>query len=289
MCPACGRHDPYAVVELNEKSRARFDAFSAIKYGGLMRTWPQRLQIAIDHCNGCGHCWYRFQPTADDLAQMYAAARPLHGDGAAPAREPTAAMRHEMRRIRRLVPAAQTLLDYGSGFGRWARAAALEGFSVTAYEPAVSRGAEAAAIEFEVVADIEQLVGRQFDVINVEQVLEHVPDPAAELRRITMFCGPHTWIRVTVPNILRPPEGSLLWDVWPYDGKRAHIMAPFEHLHGFTPASLRALVERAGLRAVPGWKILHAFPMRGLRDCARFWIPCVDQTFVLLRVPSHSR
>lgn len=290
QCPACGEQRLQPVVTLSERdAQARFLEYSRVKYGGLLDDWPNRLDVAIDRCGACGHCWYREQPSSAELAAMYQAGRFLLPIVAEQARQPTLPMQDEMRRLRRFAPAARTLLDYGSGFGRWARAAALEGFAVTAYEPAVSRGTETEKIEFEVVTDIERLAGRRFDVVNVEQVLEHTPDPAAELRRIAALCSPRTWLRVTVPNILRPPEGPTLWEVWPYDGKRAHIMAPFEHLHGFTPKSLRALVKRVGLCVVPGRAMLRAFPLRGLRDCTRWWLPAVDQTFVLLRLPTPRR
>jgi hypothetical protein len=161
-------------------------------------------------------------------------------------------MRKEMRRIGALIGRSQTspkLLDFGSGMGRWARAAVIEGFQVTAYEPCVERSAEL-NVPFRLVHSLEAISGQTYAAIQLEQVLEHVPDPLKTLSELHEFCDSHTVIRVAVPNILRAPEGKQIWTTWPYDGKSPHILAPFEHLHGFTPNSLDHLLLRAGFKNI---------------------------------------
>ena len=72
-----------------------------------------------------------------------------------------------MRRLRCLIPGNQpTLLDYGSGFSRWARAAVTAGFDVWAYEPAVVRGYEETP-PFRLISDRCDLKGRTFDAIDI--------------------------------------------------------------------------------------------------------------------------
>ena len=61
-------------------------------------------------------------------------------------------------------------------------------------------------------------------------------------------------MRITVSNILRCIEGEKIWEEWPFDGTRAHTMAPFEHLHGFVPCSLSNLIERAGYEEIKNHK-----------------------------------
>ena len=158
-----------------------------------------------------------------------------------------------MRRLRRLVGNTTTpfvtLLDFGSGIGRWARAAVLENFYVTAYEPSVERGSEEDT-SFKLVHSIEDLKNCKFDAIQLEQVLEHVPDPLATLKQLRELCKPHTVIRITVPNLLRDQDGSTVWSTWPFDGEKPHFLAPFEHLHGFTPTSIDNLLRRAGYKNI---------------------------------------
>lgn len=289
VCPACGREGGEVVVSPGQEEIERFHAFSARKYGGLMDAWLADLDLVILHCRTCGHHWYRMQPDADRLARMYASGRSLKGVKE-PSREPNAAIQSEMIRFARMVGRASVtprLLDYGSGYGRWARAAARAGFEVFAYEPSLTRGREECA-PFHLLHDLADLQGERFEAINLEQVLEHVSNPYATLRELRAFCVPSTLLRVSVPNLLRAPEGADLWRVWPFDGQDPHTMAPFEHLHGFTPDSLLALARRAGFLPLPGIRLARHYPSMWLRGVARGLAPRWGSTFLVL-MPSARR
>ena len=161
------------------------------------------------------------------------------------------------------------LLDFGSGFGRWARAAARAGFQVHAYEPSTARGAESVD-EFTLVHDLAEIDGMKFDAINLEQVLEHVPAPLDTLHQIRAYMEPNSILRIRVPNITRSLEGPEIWRVWPYDGTHVHVMAPFEHLHGFTPESFIALSRRADLRVISGLRFAFTHPKAWFRERFEF-------------------
>lgn len=74
------------------------------------------------------------------------------------------------------------------------------------------------------------------------QVLEHVPDPLALLRELLPLMAPHTLLYLEVPHeplVRQHPPGT---DLAPLK-RHWH-----EHVNFFTPASLRQLATRAGLR-----------------------------------------
>lgn len=278
-CPACGAASGDEVASLDDVRRARFLRFSELKYGGLLAEWIDSVPPVVLRCAACGHCWYRHQPEPEQLGRMYAAGRPLVA-GAKPTREPGPSMRKEMRRLRRMVNSARegmTLLDYGSGLGRWARAATLEGFRVTAFEPSMERGSEADT-PFELVHAVDALGHRRFDAIQFEQVLEHVPDPLETLVRLREHCSERTVVRITVPNLLRDPDGSRVWATWPFDGHTPHVLAPFEHLHAFTPASLEALTRRAGYRPIALGRRLRHHPVLTVRRWLSAVVPSWGST-----------
>lgn len=280
-CPACESERYVRRVAIDDSSRKRYRNFSEIKYGGLLNGWMVELQPEIVVCSDCGHHWYLRQPSPEQLSLMYANGRRLLPG--AVSREPTQEMLAEMRRLAKLIGKEQPrLLDFGSGFGRWARAAAQAGFCVHAYEPSEARGAESIE-EFALVHDLSEIAGKSFDAINLEQVLEHVPDPVETLRIILAFCTAETVLRIRVPNILRPPEGAKVWVDWPYDGVRVHAMAPFEHLHGFTPSSLRKVVARAGFMPLAKPNMAWRYPLESARWWLGQWIPRLDQTFLIVR------
>jgi hypothetical protein len=271
-CPACGRQDFDVVVQAGEDERQRFIAYSRLKYGGVMDDWLQKIELAVVRCPTCEHHWYLDQPDDHQLLAMYDASRSFFGNTTVD-REPNERMRREMRSLRRLFKdeAAPALLDYGSGFGRWARAARAQGFEVCAYEPSEARGREEQQ-SFKVVHRLDDLAEQRFSVINLEQVLEHVPTPIEVLVGLKKFCAANTVVRVAVPSLLRSHEGETIWDEWPFNGKCVHTMAPFEHLHGFTPASLERVVIRAGFRLLSPFRTMRSHPPLLIRRFAgRIW------------------
>lgn len=259
LCPACAEDCSDIVASLDAQNAIRFARFDDLKYGRLLSKWVESIPPVVSRCRVCGHCWYLNQPEPGQLSVMYANAKPLTS-GLHVSREANQNMRHEMRRFRNFsaVTKTPTLLDFGSGHGRWSRAAVLEGFLVTAYEPSLERGSENDK-PFELVHTMDELNNRKFDMIQLEQVLEHVPDPLGTLKQLRDLCKPHTVIRITVPNLLRDQDGEKVWSTWPFDGEKPHFLAPFEHLHGFSPTSLDRLLKRAGYRNIhPIWEMRHS-------------------------------
>lgn len=284
-CPACGGSNPAVVVVLDETRKERYLEYSWIKYAGFLDDWLEQLELVIDCCSSCGHHWYRDQPDEAMLSAMYAKGRPLRPQKGASDRTATSTMVWEMRRLKKVLGMTQpSLLDYGSGFGRWARSGVEAGFEVTAFEPSLERGAEFDDVVFNVVHELDGLSGQQFNTINLEQVLEHLPDPISILRKISMYCVNGSLVRITVPNILRCPEGNELWDEWPFNGKRAHTMAPFEHLHGFTPRSLLLMVERAEFVPVSGLHMWRTYPIEKSRALIGHVFPGLGQTWMIAKV-----
>jgi hypothetical protein len=218
---------------------------------------------------------------------MYAAARPMASCRSLPGREPTERMRAEMRRLRRLCSGEgpPRLLDYGSGQGRWAKAGLEAGFTVTAYEPSVARSGQE-AVPFEVVHNLAQLDGREFEMIQLEQVLEHVPEPLDVLSGIRRYCIPSTVVRLTVPNLQRAPEGDAIWERWPFDGRRLHTLAPYEHLHAFTARSLRELLARSGFESLPVHRLARSWPKIAASSLLSKLQVNTGSTSVLARVAS---
>jgi SAM-dependent methyltransferase len=210
---------------------------------------------------------------------MYAAAIPLGEDKPA-ATAPSGAMVDSMRRFARLVGTADRrprLLDFGSGAGRWSLAAAQAGFDVVAFEPNAGR----VAIDdpsIEQVYRWKDLGGRSFDAIQIEQVLEHLPDPHKVLRELRPMCRQGALIRISVPNVARDPDAGRLWETWPFNGHAPHVMAPYEHLHGYCTRSLDALIERTGLVPLPLHSELTTRPLDVLRRLLGPLLPPISST-----------
>jgi SAM-dependent methyltransferase len=199
-CPACGSKDRKTFTP-DATARSRFVDLSRAKYLGHMDRW--RLSLELGQCQICGHIWHLEQPDHESLTEMYAAGarrkpRPIPSI-------PPSALR-QMRRLRKLCAALQPrLLDYGSGAGAWIAAARLCGFDAVGYEPSADRARLPGAVN-----NIAALSG-PFDAVNLEQVLEHLPDPVGVLRDLRSLCGPHTLLRISVPNVWSAARKRGFW------------------------------------------------------------------------------
>lgn len=152
---------------------------------------------------------------------------------------------------RNLPVSRRRILDIGSGPGLFLLKGRERGWVVKGMEPS----AQAAAYSRDTLnLDITESyldprtakdLGR-FDVINLGEVLEHLPDPAAMLGLVHDLLEPGGLLCVIVPNdfnplqrILRERSGFLPW--W---------VAPPHHLNYFDFPSLAALVTHSGFEVI---------------------------------------
>lgn len=248
-----------------------------------MDQWQESLSLEIRRCTLCGHYWHYTQPDQNSLFGMYDASRPLK-----PERQTSNPSQDLLRQTKALyrmtasfLDRKPVLLDYGSGLGRWSNAAAQAGFDVLAYEPSQERTSEGDK-RIRVVYRLSDIQGMRFDAIIMEQVLEHTQDPLSVMRSLRRFSYPHTIIRISVPNLTRPgTKGD--WENFPFDGKTVHIMAPYEHLQGFTPSSLWKAIKLAGLSHYGGWRFWTTHPVYSIRRIVGRLLPLVRQTRAFVR------
>lgn len=130
-------------------------------------------------------------------------------------------------------------LDVGSGLAVFPWALAREGWHVTALDPDPRQaeharevaGVESVCADFMTAGDLGE-----YDLVTLNKVLEHVPDPLAMLRRAVDRVAAEGIVYVEVP------DGCAA--AWAGPGREEFFI---EHLHAFSPESLAMLVRRAGL------------------------------------------
>ena len=88
--------------------------------------------------------------------------------------------------------------------------------------------------------------GKRFGLINLSNVLEHVPEPEPLLHSLRPLVGEGGLIRVRVPNDFSAFQMALM----AVDATPNTWFVPPEHLLYFTSESLRRLVEACGLKVV---------------------------------------
>ncbi len=158
----------------------------------------------------------------------------------------------QLNTIFRLLRRKGSLLDFGCGDGAFLAFAQKEGWEVTGTDIRLSE--QALRLSCRLVegqlgqADLEP---GSFDAIRINHVLEHTQNPLVELQNSGRLAAPGGIIFISVPNLagissrIKSVQSRLH-----LKARRWRHYAAIHHLWYFTPASLKALVEKAGLRTI---------------------------------------
>jgi SAM-dependent methyltransferase len=156
--------------------------------------------------------------------------------------------RHEarvrLRGVHRVARPPGRLFEVGTAGGYFLDEARRQGWEVAGIEPSAAQARHACealslAVDQRSLEDAELPVAT-FDVACAFHVVEHLPAPRADLERLRAALRPGGALFVEVPNA-QSILARRLGPGWPCLG------LPY-HVNQFGPRSLRALLERAGLR-----------------------------------------
>jgi len=205
-------------------------------------------------CVQCDLAYVSNPPDENALRKLYSAGESdyhseLHDPGSTASRRmATIAARH-LKFTRRFV-ASGRLVDVGCSSGEFLLLAHEAGFDCSGIEFSRESAEEAhrrtgLGIERGTLHDTTLAPG-SCDVLTLFDVIEHVPDPSADLRAAFDLLAPGGWLVLSTPNIdglfprLSYPLANRL-DYWPHP-------EPPHHLFQFSEATLARIVESAGFR-----------------------------------------
>ncbi|RVU15963.1 class I SAM-dependent methyltransferase [Methylobacterium oryzihabitans] len=226
------------------------------------------VDYTVQDCADCGLIYQRMAPAGAMMAAIY--------DGFI---DPVRLRRYEVSRLtvenfrdvaRRLAgllavigrePKDVSLLDYGFGYGRWARVAVGMGMRVYATEISPEKIAFARSIGVTILAE-EALGDHRFDIVHTEQVFEHLPDPAGTFDRLAACVAPGGALKIAVPrqgrirSLLRR-HGLIDWSPFEFGFRPRrysdyNCILPLEHLNAFGRRAVEALAARAGMVVTTG-------------------------------------
>jgi 2-polyprenyl-3-methyl-5-hydroxy-6-metoxy-1,4-benzoquinol methylase len=224
--------------------------------------WLGDALYEVKECTACGLCWQTFYPDEKLATALYdnwidqTASRT--GDlqrtsvlGYEPILQEVVALAGYVEKAQRVPLHDIKVLDYGMGWGSWLRIASAFGIQAYGYEVSPTRIAQAAELGITCLGD-KELPAHKFHIINMEQVLEHVPDPGALVERLLPLLADGGLLKISVPN--GKNTAALLRAEGARDLGAPNLVAirPLEHVNSFTPQALRKLVGRLGLRVRRG-------------------------------------
>lgn len=212
-------------------------------------------------CPNCSLRWLSPRPNATGYATLYSDAMYFGGEGASPAGYAGLAkaridyMRSRIERIGRMAGGKQPLsmLDYGAATGEFVRAARDAGHVCVGIE--LSDDARASAerkngVELLAADRSNELGDAQFDVVHMNHVLEHMPDPLAHLCWCARMLKPGGLLVSEVPNQF-DNDLDRLRRLLHVGGKRPRFDAySLHHTYFFTPTTMVMLLARAGFKVV---------------------------------------
>ncbi len=157
------------------------------------------------------------------------------------------ALKNKLKLVNSLQTSKGRILDIGAGTGDFLSVAKEDGWKVDAIEPSAKarKFAETKGISFS--DETSAFADESFDSITMWHVLEHVPDPEAQLNELRRLLKPDGAIIIAVPNH-NSYDAKIYGENWAaYDVPR--------HLWHFSRNSIDRLSAKANL------KLIQTLPM----------------------------
>jgi hypothetical protein len=219
--------------------------------GGYSRLFPTRdhnfgtidESAWVRRCAACGSLFPEVFPTADTVAEAYAAyyTQPRRRRGLRRLlRAGIDATRSE--HLRRSAPAAAAdILDYGCGSGEYLQLLAQTGHKARLTGTDITRpqGTDDGVFEWVALGDCDA-GGRRYDWITLSHVIEHLPDPETVVRRLHACCRLQGALWISTPN-----AASLLIDI--FKGHARDVDFP-RHRQVFSRSALQRVLVEAGFQ-----------------------------------------
>jgi 2-polyprenyl-3-methyl-5-hydroxy-6-metoxy-1,4-benzoquinol methylase len=211
-------------------------------------------KIGLVECRSCKLIFTNPRPSVGRLSAFYSGeAYPCHeatGSTSAGAKADFV-----LCRVANYLPpdAPRSLLDYGAGGGGFLSHAHNLGWTVRGFEPG-KRGLEACRrAGLDVTDNLEALPPREFGLITLHHVFEHLPNPTEALEGIRRHLARNGRLFIEVPNV-RSLRARL---AFPSLSRRFGIDERYRaypiHLMYYSDHTLRQMLEKAG------WKVETTF------------------------------
>lgn len=104
------------------------------------------------------------------------------------------------RLITNHIPKGSNVLEIGSGFGELGKLLEQFEYDYRGYEPSVKRADVAADGGLDVISDVYEFEGREYDTVILDNVLEHVTDPHSVFQDAAKSLSKNGIILTIVPN-----------------------------------------------------------------------------------------
>ena len=254
-CPVCGRGGKEIYrASLSSPPISTYLENHYSHHGGIDPVWFGEADFVLDECGSCGLVYQRMVPNDSLMRKLYEEwidpESSLRSTRSTLPVEYFSNLAREMNLLVRhfgTVPSALDFFDFGMGWGDWCRMARAHGCSSYGHEisqPLIdhARASGIPTLKWEDIPD------RQFDVINLDQVLEHVSDPRRIVEYLRGSLKPTGLMKISVPDgeDIRRRLRIGNWEAPKGTRNSLNPVAPMEHVNCFSRRSLLRMADLAG-------------------------------------------
>jgi SAM-dependent methyltransferase len=210
------------------------------------------FRYIIVRCQQCNFVWQRETLSVNNLFELYDHWISPQESLAKVSRFDIVHQKSLEREIRAVltffprVASQVKVLDFGMGWGTWCQTAQKFGLDVYGLEFSPTRRRYVQKLGIKVLKKLDDGPGL-FDFINMEQVLEHVPNFSGAMREIVSKLKVDGIVHISVPDSQKAIRNVRSIKDFPTEGP----LQLFEHVNCFTRATLIRFCFRFGLEPVP--------------------------------------
>lgn len=259
-CLICGENDSFSLYKASFGKGETWEFLRTYYKGRLEQEKVNGGTYDLKKCKKCGFIWQSQILSQELMATLYEKwISPEESFDKEHNRTRTynSMLFNEVNFIAFILNAKQTynfkVLDFGMGWGRWCLMCNAFGFYTRGFDLSRKRIEYAKKTGVEVVNGFEDLE-YEFDYINMEQVLEHIPAPLGTLMELVSHLRAGGLVRISVPNGKRF-ERQYRRRKWVPQKDAVH---PLEHINCFQHETLNATAEQCGLAPIKPWRYLSA-------------------------------
>lgn len=271
-CPVCCCTTSKVLYSEDAGSGATWEFLQSYYSGRIEQDVVTGVPYEVVQCADCDFVWQSYVLSEVWLTELYE--QWIAPDESLAKEKAKSAAVHSSRAnqlsligslLRSCSPQDIRVLDFGMGWGFWAVMAKAFGFQICGHDLSPSRQQFAKANGITVIDDLSNY-SEYFDYINIEQVLEHVVDPAALLKVLAKLLRFRGVTRIGVP------DGRMFLRKW-QRGKwvpSKDQVHPLEHVNCFTHRTLTHLADSCGLRPISLVRLIGIQLRQCLTGCTSF-------------------
>jgi len=223
------------------------------------------VTLTLFRCKACGFIFADDQEVAD-LVSLYERLEDNEYENGLENR--SLQMRRIANEVRKAHPAGRTLLDIGAGIGLMVNESRKAGFEAIGIEPShslVEAGKRLLSLDLlQGIFPHPAVAGRQFDVISLVDVIEHVSDPVGLLRECGKALQKDGLLTVVTPDVASAAARMMGRRWW-------HLR--LAHVGYFDGRSMATAAKNAGLEIVSTTRAVWSFPVSYLAERLAVYLP----------------